>query len=98
MNARIDQMIAQGWLEEARAIATLGLPSHSPAGKALGYPELAAVARGERDLASTIDAIKIATRQYARAQMTWFRRRRDALMLDSGDNLMGRVEAVLGVG
>ena len=87
INRRVDQMIAAGWVEEARQLAELQLPPHSPAAKALGYAELAAVARGERELAPTVDAIKLATRQYARSQMTWFRRRRDAQHLAAGPGL-----------
>ncbi|MBI1292554.1 tRNA (adenosine(37)-N6)-dimethylallyltransferase MiaA [bacterium] len=95
INARVDQMMAAGWPEEARALDALALPEHSPARKALGYPELAAVARGERALPEVVEAIKLATRQYARSQMTWFRRRRDAVLVAAGYGVEERVEQQL---
>jgi tRNA dimethylallyltransferase len=41
--------------------------------EALGYREVIEFLRGERDLATTIELVKLRTRQFAKRQMTWFR-------------------------
>ena len=65
-------MIQIGALEEAR----LNLDSFDPklpSAKAIGAPELIDHLRGNRDLKDAVAAGKIATRQYAKRQRTWFR-------------------------
>lgn len=69
--ARFDRMVAQGALDEVQALPPLD-PS-LPVMKAIGVPELLAVARGERTLDEAAAAAKTATRQYIKRQMTWFR-------------------------
>ena len=77
LKARIDQrfdaMIEEGALEEVRAIAALGLDDMLPMIKAIGVRELLAADRGETGFDEAIYRAKIATRQYAKRQSTWFR-------------------------
>lgn len=77
LKARIDQrfdaMIEEGALEEVRAIAALGLDDVLPAMKAIGVRELLAADRGETGFDEAIYRAKVATRQYAKRQSTWFR-------------------------
>ena len=71
---RFDQMLAQGALDEARAM----LPDWNPnylSSKAIGAPELIAHLKGEMSLEAARDAAIIASRQYAKRQRTWFRAR-----------------------
>ncbi len=70
---RFDRMIGNGALEEVRRLAALGLDPALPAMKAIGVPELQAVLAGELDAGDAIAHAKIATRQYAKRQATWFR-------------------------
>jgi len=42
--------------------------------QAIGYRQVVEHLRGERDLAATIELVKNRTRQFARRQLTWFRR------------------------
>lgn len=79
INRRVEQMLADGWLEEARALLELGLPEHAPPRKALGYRELFAVLRGEIPLEEATPAIQQATRRFAKRQRTWFRSQRGAI-------------------
>lgn len=74
IEARFEQMLEQGALDEVRAMADLYDPT-LPAFRAIGVPELYALLKGEitRDDART--RATIATRQYAKRQRTWFRRR-----------------------
>jgi tRNA dimethylallyltransferase len=73
IDARLKTMVADGILDEARALAELD-PS-LPAAKALGVPELVRHLKGEIGLAEALEAVRIATRQYAKRQQTWFRNR-----------------------
>ena len=72
-DARLDRMIADGALEEARAVMALSLPPDAPGLKAVGAPELMAHLRGEISLDRAIDTAKMETRRYAKRQMTWIR-------------------------
>lgn len=74
IEARFDRMVAAGALEEARALVERGLAPDLPPMKALGVSELAAAARGEMPLAAAVTRAKTLTRNYAKRQMTWFRR------------------------
>lgn len=71
---RFEAMVAAGAMEEVRALLTAEPPADAPLLKAVGAPELAAAARGEMSLAEAVEAAKIATRQYAKRQVTWLRR------------------------
>jgi tRNA dimethylallyltransferase len=72
-DARFEVMLAGGALEEARAIAPLGLDPALPAMRAVGLPQLLAYVRGETVLDEAAAAAKMATRQYAKRQLTWVR-------------------------
>lgn len=71
INARVDQMMADGLLEEVRHL----LPyRHCNALNTVGYKELFRVIDGEWPLDMAVERIKKNTRVYAKKQLTWFRR------------------------
>lgn len=70
---RFDAMIEAGAIDEVEHFLKLGLPGELPAMKAIGVRELSAYLRGEIALAEAVERAKIATRQYAKRQSTWFR-------------------------
>jgi tRNA dimethylallyltransferase len=70
---RFDGMIEAGALEEVKALVALKLDPQLPAMKAIGVRELQAAMSGEISMAEVIERAKIATRQYAKRQSTWFR-------------------------
>ncbi len=73
IDARVDEMLARGLLDEVRGLAESGrLTRESTAGQAIGYKELFAAIAGEISVKEAADAIKLATRRYAKRQMTWF--------------------------
>jgi len=74
IDLRFDAMLARGALDEARAELPHWQPSR-PSAKAIGAPELIAYLRGQITLDEAAEAAKIATRQYARRQRSWFRNR-----------------------
>lgn len=74
IDQRFDMMLAEGALEEARQNLDVWDPA-LPSSRAIGGPELIAHLRGETTLAEAREAARIATRQYAKRQRTWFRAR-----------------------
>ena len=71
---RFDAMIADGALEEARALAAMNLDPALPAARAHGLRALQRYLRGEIDLEAAIATGKLETRQYVKRQETWLRR------------------------
>lgn len=71
---RVDAMITAGLEAEARAVYDY---KDVEALRTVGYVELFDYFEGKIDLTTAIEAIKTNTRQYARRQMTWFRRNPD---------------------
>ena len=71
INRRVEQMIADGLVEEAKAVYPL---RHLNSLQTVGYRELFAHFDGEYDLARAIELIQQNSRHYAKRQMTWFRR------------------------
>jgi tRNA dimethylallyltransferase len=74
IDARVDEMFRRGLVAETEQLLKRGLVENKTAMQALGYRQVIEYLRGERPLAETIELIKIRTRQFAKRQMTWFRR------------------------
>jgi len=72
IEARVDLMVAQGWLEEVRTLLQRYSPEIKPL-QALGYRHLAAVVQGDLTLAEAVELTRTETRRYAKRQLTWFR-------------------------
>jgi tRNA dimethylallyltransferase len=77
INARVDTMFARGLVDETRELLKRGLEQNKTAMQAIGYRQVVEHLRGERPLAETIELVKSRTRQFARRQLTWFRRQLD---------------------
>jgi tRNA dimethylallyltransferase len=71
---RVDEMLSEGWLEEVRGLLSSGVTMDMPAMRAIGYSELADVVEGRVTLEEAREKIIIATRQYAKRQVTWMKR------------------------
>jgi tRNA dimethylallyltransferase len=74
IDARVDGMFRRGWVAETEHLLKRGLAQNQTAMQALGYRQIVEHLRGERSLPETIELVKIRTRQFAKRQMTWFRR------------------------
>ena len=74
IDARVDQMLADGLVEEVRALWKRDLPGQATALQAIGYKELIAWFQGKACLEDAIAQIKQSSRRYAKRQLTWFRR------------------------
>lgn len=77
IDRRVDQMFAQGLVAETQRLLECGLEQNKTAMQSIGYRQVVEHLRGERTLAATIELVKIKTRQFAKRQMTWFRRQLD---------------------
>ncbi|MGE5182120.1 MAG: tRNA (adenosine(37)-N6)-dimethylallyltransferase MiaA [Acidobacteriota bacterium] len=73
IDARVDQMIADGLEREVAALRAAGYRPPLRSQQAIGYAELHAVADGTLELARAIELIKRNSRHYARRQMSWYR-------------------------
>jgi tRNA dimethylallyltransferase len=74
VHERTDAMLARGWMREVRDLLESGVPESAKAFDFIGYRELRKVLREEMPLQDAREVIQMATRRYAKRQMTWFRR------------------------
>jgi tRNA dimethylallyltransferase len=73
-DARFDLIFSEEGVGEVRSLLERGLSADLPVMRAIGVPEIAAFLRRELSRAEALEAGRIATRQYAKRQYTWFRR------------------------
>ncbi|HPS58120.1 MAG TPA: tRNA (adenosine(37)-N6)-dimethylallyltransferase MiaA [Spirochaetota bacterium] len=77
INLRVDRMIKAGFVDEVQGLRNRGYTPDLNSMKTIGYMEINEFIDNKRDLASTVENIKLNTRQFAKKQMTWFKRNRD---------------------
>jgi tRNA dimethylallyltransferase len=86
IDRRVDGMLREGLLDEVRTLQEAGLFERSPtAAQAIGYKELLGYLRGECTMDDAVEQLKLATRRYAKRQMTWFRGRQYVRWIDADD-------------
>jgi tRNA dimethylallyltransferase len=73
IDARVRQMVADGLVDEARALRVLPRPLSREAAQAVGYREMFDHLDGRAGLEETIVRIQMRTRRLAKRQLTWFR-------------------------
>ena len=73
IDARVDDMMRRGLLDEVRWLLEHGYSENLVSMKGLGYHQLAPCVRGEVDCDTAVQLLKRDTRHYARRQFTWFR-------------------------
>lgn len=76
INARVDQMIDDGLIEEVKSLYNRGF-EHSQAMRAIGYKELIPYLKSEQSLADCIEVLKRNSRRFAKRQYTWFKNKMD---------------------
>ena len=74
IDRRVDAMFERGLVEETQRLLELGLDRNKTAMQAIGYRQVVEHLHGERSLEETIALVKVRTRQFAKRQMTWFRK------------------------
>jgi len=74
INLRVDLMIENGLIDEVKDLLERGYTKDLVAMKAIGYKEIINYLEGETSLDDAIESIKQGSRNYAKRQLTWFRR------------------------
>lgn len=75
INMRVNDMVNEGLIEEARWLLSQGLPEDQQSMKAIGYKELFPYLRDEMTLEESLEILKKDSRHYAKRQLTWIRNR-----------------------
>ena len=78
IDSRVDEMERAGLVEEVRRLLHSGVSPKATAMQAIGYKEFSAALRGEESLEAALGQVKLRSRQYAKRQVTWFRRNEQA--------------------
>lgn len=84
IEARIDEMLQDGLIEEVTALKEMGLKRGMVSMQGLGYKEILAYLDGECTLEEAVEILKRDTRHFAKRQITWFKREEDVIWLDKG--------------
>ena len=73
IDTRVDQMLAEGLIEEVQGLLDKGYSPGLPSMSGMGYKEIAQHLQGELTLEDAVQRIKYETHRFARRQYTWFR-------------------------
>jgi tRNA dimethylallyltransferase len=97
-DARFEQMMAHGAIDEVEALLARNLPQDAPVMRAIGVPEISAYLKGIMNREEAIERGQIATRQYAKRQFTWFRNQAPADWQHAetaiNDSNIGKIEII----
>jgi len=74
IDRRVDQMMADGLANEVQGLLSGGLAGRATAMQGIGYKEIARALMGECLMEEAVERVKQASRNYAKRQLTWFRR------------------------
>ena len=95
---RVDEMLKAGLLTEVQELRDKGLfVGDTTASQAIGYKELGEYLSGKVTLSEAVENLKMATRRYAKRQLTWFRHVKDAyrLFIDTEDGKLRSYDDLL---
>ena len=89
IDRRVDIMAEAGLADEVKKLYESALlPETSTAAQGIGYKEMLLYVKGALPVESAIDMIKKNTRNYAKRQITWFKRYRDISIVPDRDGMM----------
>jgi tRNA dimethylallyltransferase len=88
INRRCEQMLVDGLIDEAKSVRERELLSDEMAEKIVGYKEAYEYLDGSCDLGEMLSMFQQATRNYAKRQITWFRKHANGLKCDVSDNTL----------
>lgn len=95
INLRVDLMIEKGLEEEVRNLVNK-YTKFPTAMQGLGYKEVVEYFDGILTREEMIDKIKQESRRYAKRQLTWFRKNKETIWLDSSDDMQNNINIILG--
>ena len=82
IDSRVEQMFGHGLVAETQRLLNHGLQKNKVAAQALGYRQVIDYLKTGGDLTETVELVKLRTRQFAKRQMTWFRRQAAVQWID----------------
>jgi len=82
INKRVDQMVASGLINEVSGLMKTVEKGETTSYQAIGYKEIAEALKGNIAMRDAIINLKTATRNYAKRQLTWFRRDKRVIALN----------------
>lgn len=82
---RVDEMLAQGLVEEVKRLREMGCTRDMVSMQGLGYKEILSWLEGETGYEEAVAQIKLNTRHFAKRQLTWFRRERDVIWVNKNE-------------
>ena len=88
INMRVEKMIANGWVDEVKDILSQGFSEKLKPFQSIGYAQIIKFLQEKQSLEKTIELIKQDTRNYAKRQITWFKKLYNAKIIkaDESDN------------
>lgn len=94
IDRRVDEMAEQGLFEEVQGLLDEGLSENCTAMQAIGYKELADAVANHGDIQAAAEEIKLRSRQYAKRQLTWFRRNKEThwIYLENNPNFSAVIQ------
>ena len=95
VDLRVDEMIAAGWLDEARSLLARGYDETLPSISSHGYREMVAVAKGTMSLDEAAQKTKWAIHAYVRRQTSWLKSQPDYHWLEAGPNALDAASALV---
>lgn len=96
INSRVDIMINNGLLDEINELKKMGCTPDMQSMQGIGYKEMLHYINGQLSFEEAIDLIKKRSRNYAKRQLTWFRKEKRAMWVDKDifDNNNDIVEVI----
>ncbi|CAN5314606.1 tRNA (adenosine(37)-N6)-dimethylallyltransferase MiaA [soil metagenome] len=88
LDRRVERMWQAGLVDEVEALVPEGLERGVTASRAIGYAQALAQLRGRQSEADAVAEAQALTRRYARRQVSWFRRYREAVWLDAAEEAL----------
>ncbi len=82
IGVRVDEMLEKGLLSEVKGLRERGMTEDMTSMHAIGYRQLFAYLDGRNSYDEAVENIKRETRRYAKRQLTWFRREKNARFVD----------------
>lgn len=82
INHRVDKMLYMGLVDEVKKLKKMGYTPDMQSMKGIGYKEILYYLQGKATYDETVNIIKQGSRNYAKRQLTWFRRDKRAIWID----------------
>ena len=95
INKRVDIMVNDGLLNEAKYVYGLKLDNECTCMQAIGYKEFFPYFNSEKTLDECVEKLKQETRKYAKRQMTWFNNKLSCIYLNGQDDKINMVDKIL---